>query len=61
MKNYFIQKQTTKYQQVTFVILERVAVEYNGVKGFQNEETGYEFKTEWEAKSRLNMLNLLNK
>jgi hypothetical protein len=57
MKTLFIQKITNKYQQVKFIILERVAVEYNGIKGFQNEETGHEFENEEAAKAKLEFLS----
>jgi hypothetical protein len=61
MKTLFIQKITNKYQQVKFIILERVAVEYNGVKGFQNEEMGYEFENEEAAKSKLAFLSWVHR
>jgi hypothetical protein len=61
MTTLFIQKNTNKYQQDTFVILERVAVEYNGVKGFQNEETGFEYKNLEAAESKLQLMIRLRK
>jgi hypothetical protein len=60
MKTYFIQKRTTKYEETTFLIMERNSVEYNGVKGFANEETGYEYNNLLQAESKMKLMQKLN-
>jgi hypothetical protein len=61
MSTLFIQKRVSKYQNIVFFIMERINVEYNGVKGFENQETGYEFQSFEAAQSKLQLMLKLRK
>jgi hypothetical protein len=60
MATYKIQKNVNKFQEVTYVIVERSEVVVNGVKGFETSETGYEFNTIEQAESKLAFIIKIN-
>jgi hypothetical protein len=60
MTIYKIQKNVSKFQEVTYVIIERNEVIVNGIKGFETSETGYNFKTIEQAESKLAFIIKIN-
>jgi hypothetical protein len=55
MKTYRIFKHTSKYQKVTYKIIEKSPY----LTGFADEETGYEFDNLAQAESKLTFLNFM--
>jgi hypothetical protein len=57
---FYIQKRISKYEDITYIIMEKTPVEIYGKKGFEAEDTGHEFKSLEQAESKLAFLKSIH-